>query len=76
MTENTTEKAPKKSRRQSSKKNGKDDLQRESIDALRDRIHELYKSAEGARAHLSEIERLHHELTERMAERPEVIDDK
>jgi chromosome segregation ATPase len=44
------------------------------IDEIRRRIHELYTSAEGPRAHTEELERLSGELSELMAERPEVVD--
>lgn len=48
----------------------------ERIDEIRTRIHELYESDEGPRAHTEEIERLSAELSELLAERPEVRDER
>jgi hypothetical protein len=44
----------------------------ERIAALRRRIHEIYTSSEGPRAHIDELERLSADLSELMAERPEI----
>jgi hypothetical protein len=44
------------------------------IDEIRRRIHELYTCPEGPRARTEELERLSGELSELMAERPEVVD--
>lgn len=46
----------------------------ERIAAIRERIHQLYASPEGPRAHTAELERLSAELSELMMERPEVVD--
>jgi hypothetical protein len=45
----------------------------ERIAEIRARIHEIYASDEGPRAHTEELERLASELSELMAERPEVV---
>jgi hypothetical protein len=44
----------------------------ERVTVIRQRIHEIYTSDEGPRAHTEELERLSAELSELMAERPEV----
>ena len=48
---------------------------KDRIAEIRRRIHELYTSPEGPRSHAQEIERLSEELSELLAERPEVKDD-
>ena len=46
------------------------------LDDIRRRIHELYTSSEGPRAHTQEIERLSGELSELLAQRPEVVNER
>ena len=46
--------------------------ERDRAAEIRRRIHEIDQSPEGPRAHIEELERLSGELSELMAERPEV----